>query len=380
MEKPKGSLISFFSRMVAEGGGINLAQGKPGFAPPPELLQILKEKIDDLPLHQYAPGTGNFELLDLLVREYAGYASIDTDNLLVLQGATEGIFLAFLYLTTILKPPYTVLSFEPVYESYPKLPALFRIPFVYFPLGPDLTVDFARLERAIVEKRVKILFLASPGNPLGKVWTREEMKRLAALSDKYDFYIIFDAVYKDIYFDLPPFNPLTQQHGKLFYIDSFSKMLSITGWRIGYMITAKEHMDRIRAIHDYTGLSGPSILQAAVAGYLKEHHFGRDYAVSVRERCRESIDFMTRVVQGLGFKVPPIQGGYFLWAALPRQFPDGFRFCLDLYEKVKLGMVPGENFSPSRVSYVRMNIAMEMEIIRQAAVRLEDFFSQPRNP
>ena len=92
MIRPKGSLISFFSRKVTMGGGINLAQGKPGFAPPAELITILKEKAESAEHHQYAPGIGNFKLLDLLVKHHAGLVELTTDNFLILNGATEGIF------------------------------------------------------------------------------------------------------------------------------------------------------------------------------------------------------------------------------------------------------------------------------------------------
>ncbi len=378
LERPKGSLISFFSRMVARHGGIDLAQGKPGFAPPQELLDILKEKIADKSLHQYAPGIGNFELLDLLAQKYSEIAPVDVDNILIVLGATEGIFLTFLYLTRILEKPYSALSFDPVYESYPKLPEIFQIPFEYFDLAEDLSIDFDKLEKVIKEKRVKILFIASPGNPLGKVWTRQEIESAVFLSRRYQFYIIYDAVYKDIYFDQRPFNPLSLHHEKLFYIDSFSKMLSITGWRIGYIIAAKEHMARIQDIHDYTGLSAASILQAAVVEYLKKYNFGTDYLESVREKCKDSYSFLKRIMGELGFTVPQIQGGYFLWAKLPPGYQDAFRFALDLYHKVKLGVVPGENFSLKKKHYIRLNITQEMTVIDQAAQRIKRFCTSNR--
>lgn len=57
MKRPDGSLISYFINRVKKEGGINPAQGTPGFPPPPELLTILKELSTDNTRHQYAPGT-----------------------------------------------------------------------------------------------------------------------------------------------------------------------------------------------------------------------------------------------------------------------------------------------------------------------------------
>jgi aspartate/methionine/tyrosine aminotransferase len=373
MEKPKGSLISYFSRMVTRGGGINLAQGKPGFAPPTELLEILKEKTDTPSLHQYAPGIGNFKLLEILCRYYSRYLSITEDHLLIVQGATEGIFLSFFYLSKILKKPFTVLSFDPDYESYPQLARVLDVPIEYTEFDEDLKVDFQRLEEILKQKRIGIMFIASPGNPLGKVWERQEISRVIALAEKYDFYIILDAVYQDLYFDEPPFNPLALQSKKLFYVGSFSKMLSITGWRIGYMITTEAHMAALRDIHDYTGLCAPSIFQEVIAEYLSRFDWGKEYTADIRRKCKESYLYMRATLEKTGFRVSHIGGGYFIWAKLPRQYRDAFLFASELYRKESLGIVPGENFSGTKKDYVRLNIATDLPITRQAAQRIERF-------
>ena len=376
MKRPDGSLISYFSNRVKKEGGINLAQGTPGFPPPSQLLALLKASAENKKLHQYAPGIGNFELLELIRQKYAKVSPIQTDNLLIVQGATEGIFLSFFYLTTFLERPFSALSFDPVYESYPILAGMFNVPFEYANFGENLAIDFSKLENVIKEKSVKIVFIASPGNPLGKVWNQDEISRMISLSGKYHFYILFDAVYKDIYFKKRPFNPLFFNYEKLFYIDSFSKTLSITGWRIGYIITAAEHMKEIRGMHDYTGLCAPSILQVAIARYLSTSDFVKDYIESVKRKCKISYAYMKEIMDRLGFVVATIDGGYFLWAKLPAEQRDAFKFALDLYNSVKIGVVPGENFSKTKTGYIRVNIATELPVIRNAASRLKEFFSK----
>jgi len=379
MIRPEGSLISFFSNRVKKEGGINLAQGTPGFPPPGELLQLLQTTAIDKRFHQYAPGLGNFDLLELIRQRFSLVTPIELDNLLIVQGATEGIFLTFFYLTTFLEPPFTALSFDPVYESYPQLADLFRIPFVHFDFEENLAVDFEKLEKEVDEKNVQVVFIASPGNPLGKAWSKDEMSQLLALSRKYGFYILFDAVYKDIYFQDPPFNPLALNHEKLFYIDSFSKMLSITGWRIGYIITEAAHMKKIRAMHDYTGLCAPSILQQTIARYLSTHDYGKNYLETIRNKCKRSFYYMKEELESLEFQAADSHGGYFLWARLPgkrKKWKDAFEFALSLYQETQVGVVPGENFSNTKPDYIRVNIGTELPIIKDAALRLKEFFTQ----
>jgi len=386
MRKPSGSLISHFSRMVTRSKGINLAQGKPGFNPPPELLQILIKKSTDKKIHQYAPGNGNFNLLKLLEKNYSRLSSITQDNFLIVQGATEGISLIFFYLTTFLPKPYSVLSFDPVYESYPKLSDIFNIPFTYFNFKNDLSIDFTRLEKIIKEKKVKIILIASPGNPLGKVWQKDEMVKMILLSKKMKFYLIFDSVYKDIYFKDVPYNPLQTEplsipNNHLFYVTSFSKMLSITGWRVGYIITEKNHMKKIRAIHDYTGLSAPSLFQSVIYEYLNSYDFGKKYVSEIRKKCQLSHDYMKNKLEKLNFKIPEIQGGYFLWAKLPPQHRDGFLFSSDLYNTANVGVVPGENFSKTKREFIRLNIATEMPVLKKSVQKITQFINHhPMKP
>lgn len=373
MKRPEGSLISYFSNRVKYHGGINLAQGIPGFPPPTELLAHLETCARDESRHQYAPGVGNYKLLEQIRQRLAPDAPVTHDNLLVLQGATEGVFLTFFYLTTLLDRPFSALSFDPVYESYPELAKMFNVPFEYMDFDENMAVDFDALEKTVVEKNVKVMFIASPGNPLGKVWGEGEIKTVLRLAERHHFYVIFDAVYKDIYYGRSPFNPLSVASERLFYVDSFSKTLSITGWRIGYIVTSKEHMVKIRGLHDYTGLCAPSVLQVAVARYLEEQDYGKKYIETLKTKCRQSFQYMREVLESSGFRVADISGGYFLWARLPDQWPDAFEFAVALYDAVQVAVVPGENFSNTKTQYIRVNIATEMDIIKDAGERLKKF-------
>ena len=255
-QKPTGSYISFMSNKVKMYGGINLAQGIPGYNPPAELTKILS-RIAETKIHQYAPGNGNNELLDLLLGKYQKEYEFSKDDFLITQGGTEALSLLYTYFNKILPKPFSALAFEPVYESYRYLPGVFNTGFVPFSFKDDFSVDFEKLERCCVENHVKVIFLGSPGNPYGKIWTKDEMDKLIDLTNYLNIYLVLDAVYKELYFEEKPYIPLHRFNPNLFYTNSFSKLFSITGWRIGYLIAHQEHMQKIKSIHDYTGLCAP---------------------------------------------------------------------------------------------------------------------------
>lgn len=373
MHRPEGSLISHFSNMVKNQGGINLAQGVPGFDPPKPLLDILLSYIHkDGRIHQYAPGNGVFDLLELLAEHYSPLCSLSPENILVTQGATEGLSLLLLYLKSILGKKQTVMSFDPPYESYPVLPKIYNMNYIGFPWSAG-EIDFTAVERTIQSNHVDVVIIASPGNPHGRIWSEFEWTKLRELSHQHDFYVIYDAVYKDIYFKNHPFSPLIFDDARFFYVDSFSKMLSITGWRLGYIITESAHMKAIRRIHDFTGLSGPSLFQLAVVDYLRDYDFGEEYVRQIRSQCTESLDILQTILDRLGFRLPTIEGGYFLWAGLPDGWSDGFEFASQLYDRAQVAVVPGENFAPRQKDYVRILFAADPDIIREAGEHIMQF-------
>lgn len=371
--KPQGSLISYFSRCAREGGGINLAQGKPGFSPPGELIDLVKELSNRPELHQYAPGNGNPHLLELLTRIYRPVQPINMDYLLITQGATEGLFQVIFYLKQSLGESFAVLSFDPVYESYPKLAEYLQLPFHFFPLQEDLSVNFKKLEIYCRDQNVKVIFVASPGNPLGKVWRSSELEKLLDLTGRLGIYVIFDGVYRDLYFEEEPCNPLIYQSSNLFYVASFSKMLSITGWRIGYVIADPCHMREMRAIHDYVGLCAPALFQEAIYRYLAGFDLGSDYLADLRKKIVDHYSFLREELNQAGFFVPAAGGGYFLWTRLPLPIKDGYHFARQLMDKTGVGVVPGENFSPHAVNYIRLNFTVDKSLLARAATLIREF-------
>jgi len=255
------------------------------------------------------------------------------------------------------------------------LPRIFNLAFTSFKLAELGDVDFTSLENVIIKDNVKLILLASPGNPLGKIWTKIEMDILVELCLKHKIYLLIDAVYSDLYFDHAPYFPLDQLNEYIFYVNSFSKKFSITGWRVGYLITHPSHIHGIADIHDYTGLCAPSILQQALGFYLDKFNFGIDYTTELREKLQANYNQLNHELELLGFKTWQAQGGYFIWTELPEQFNDGLEFALNLYEKEKVAIVPGIHFSETGQRFVRINIARQPYEISMAVSKIKKYIS-----
>ncbi|MEI7596375.1 MAG: pyridoxal phosphate-dependent aminotransferase [Bacteroidota bacterium] len=374
--RPNTSLIAFFSNKVKHNGGINFAQGLPGFAPPKELLEILKEKTKEN-VHQYAPSNGDLKLSNLLLQKYNSKykTNFDASNTLITNGATEAISLAFIYLWNKYGDMLNVLSMNPVYESYSNLPRIYHCKHFVYNYSDNNSVDIDLLENQIKENAIKLIFIGTPGNPMGKIWNKTDFDKLVELSRKYQFYIIIDAVYNELYFNEETYLPLNNLADNIFYVNSFSKSLSITGWRVGYLICETEIMKKIRNIHDYTALSSSHPLQSCIAEFLEKYDFGKTYISETRERIKQSHERISKSLLKLGFEIPPIDGGYFIWTKLPKQFTDGFRFAIDLYDEKKVSIVPGIHFNENANDFIRINVARLDEEIEEGIKGINEYFN-----
>ena len=132
-------------------------------------------------------------------------------------------------------------------------------------------------------------------------------------------------------------------------------------------------MLKIRAIHDYTGLCAPSILQYAISEYLSYSDYGAEYVKRVRENLGLNYSLAKNNLEEKGFYVENAGGGYFIWCRLPDESVSGVDFALKLYENKKVALVPGIHFSEAAKSWLRINIARKREELEEGLWRMAEF-------
>ena len=364
-ESISGSLISYFSSLVKTYGGINLAQGIPGFQPPDKLIKILAT-IKDQNIHQYAPGTGKLELLASLRSKYDGLYNQDTSDFMIVNGATEAISLIYTYIFRMCDNKMNVLYFTPAYESYINLPKIFGNKSFEIKLNNNEEPDIETIEETIIEKDIKLFFISSPGNPWGKIITKDKLEQIISICIKNKCYLIVDAVYNEIYYTKEkPQYPLKLLNDYVFYVNSFSKLFSITGWRIGYFLFSKNHFNKISRIHDYIGLSSPSILQSAIAEFMTDKDAVEEYVTILREAIAKNFITASASLNKYGFTVPGHEGGFFVWAKCPPKIEDSLDFAIKLYNNTKTAIIPGFHFGSGWNKYIRINIALPEESLKK---------------
>jgi aminotransferase len=342
------SVIREMTRVNAEYGGVNLAQGFPNFPPPKELVEAAHRAIDG-DFHQYAITWGARNLREAVAAKFERFYRKPVDperQVTVCCGSTEAMLSTLL---AVLDPGDEIIIFEPFYENYGPGAIISGAKPVYVPLEPpDFRFDPERLRHAFGPRTRAIVF-NSPNNPTGKVFSRQELETIAALCQEHDVLAITDEIYEHILFDGEQHVPIATLPGmweRTITISGVSKSYSVTGWRIGYTISPPDLAVGIRRAHDFVTVGAPAPLQEAAVTALA---LPDSYYVGLRESYQARRDLILPLLEKAGFQTFTPHGAYYILtecAHFLERFglADDTAFAMYLVKEVGVATVPGSSF------------------------------------
>ena len=337
------SVIRGMTRLAAEHGAINLAQGFPNFPCPDVLKDAAARAIRD-DINQYAITWGAKRLRHALARKYAEWYDMDVDpetEISVTCGATEAMAATLL---ALVDPGDEVIVFEPFYENYGPDVILCGAKPVFIPMALDGPLDLDRLTAAF-SSRTRAIIVNTPNNPTGRVLTRAEIQRIAELCLAHEAFAVTDEIYEHIRYEGEhvPIATLPGMRDRTITVSGASKTFSITGWRIGTIIAPSGATDAIRKVHDFLTVGAPAPLQEAVATALET--LGHDYYEGLATGYRRRRDLLYAGLCDAGFRCTPPAGAYYIltdFSALS-PLPDD-EFAVWLTREVGVAPVPGSSF------------------------------------
>jgi kynurenine aminotransferase len=254
----------------------------------------------------------------------------------ITTGANEGMLSAFM---GFLEAGDEVIVFEPFFDQYISNIEMPGGKVVYVPLHPpkdgatkttsasEWTVDIKKLEAAITS-RTRMIVLNSPHNPVGKVFSREELQAIGDLCLKHNILIVSDEVYDRLYY--VPFTrmaTLSPEIAKItLTVGSAGKNFYATGWRVGYLIGPEELIKYVAAAHTRICYSSVSPLQEAVAVAFEEadaHGFWEESKTEMKRK----MDLFNEIWDELHLPYSIPEGGYFVLVNLNKvKLPEAYEF------------------------------------------------------
>jgi kynurenine aminotransferase len=304
-------------------GLVNMGQGFFGYNPPQFVIDAAKSCLDRVDCNQYAPTKGRPRLKQAIADAYSPFfgRKIDSENeVTITTGANEGMLSAFM---AFIESGDEVIVFEPFFDQYISNIEMPGGKVVYVPMHPpangatqttsagEWKINLEEFEAAITPK-TKMVVLNSPHNPIGKVFSREELQAIGEICVKHNIIILSDEVYDKLYYVpftriatlSPEFNNLTLTVG------SGGKIFYATGWRVGWLIGPEHLIKYVSAAHTRICYSSVSPLQEATAIGFEEAKKYNFWEESKRE-MKAKMDRFNEVWKELGLPVGVIRRG--LW-------------------------------------------------------------------
>jgi aminotransferase len=362
------------TRIGAETGGVNLAQGLPDFDPPGELLEALPRVFADSANHQYSFTWGSPEFRHAVAAKCERFNGLRADpdaEVTITCGVSEALVDAVLGLT---EPGDEVVILEPWYENYVPACALAGVKPRFVPLRePDYALDLSRLEKAVTN-RTRLMILNTPGNPSGRVLSREDLSEIARLCQRFGVVAVVDEIYEHIWYEGHRHVSLASIPGmedRTVTVSGLGKTYAVTGWRIGWAVAAAPLTALLRKVHDYVTLCAPSPFQEAGRAALS---LPDAYYENLRREYAKRRGILLDALERCGLAFTPPEGSYYVMVdAKPLGWKDDWEFVNFLARKVGVLAVPGSSFYSRKGggrTRARLNFAKKEETLLEAVRRL----------
>lgn len=335
--------------------------GQPDIPTPKEFMQAVKNYDEEV--LAYGNSQGNALLLAELVRYYQRYnINLQSSDIVVTTGGSEAIIFAMICVADV---DDEIIVFEPFYTNYNGFAKMADVNLV--PITTYAETGFHLPEQEMIEEKItpktKAILIASPGNPTGAVYTREELERLASICKKHNLFLLSDEVYREFVYDgkhVSAFD-LADMEDKAIILDSISKRFSACGARIGCLVSRNRQVMSTALRLGQARLCSPSIEQHGAAQALK---IPPGYFEEIKEEYRRRRDLVFEEL----LQIPEVvcikpEGAFYIMARLPVEDVEDFtRWMLsDFNLENKTTMLapgpgfyatPGKGRDEARIAYV----------------------------
>lgn len=236
-------------------------------------------------------------------------------------------------------------------------------------------IDFEDLE-AKLGSGVKAMILCSPHNPVGRVWSREELKRVGELCARYEVIIISDEIHSDLVYSGSTHTPTASISEELakrtVTCIAPSKTFNIAGLSTSAVIIPDKAMrDKFRNILKRLGIEMSNLF--GITALEAAYNDGEEWLDQVLEYLDGNLDYMvdyfsTRIPQ---IKVSKPQGTYLAWLDC-RELGMNQKDLVDFFiNKARVGLNDGIAFGPGSEGFMRMNVACPRSLLAEALKRIE---------
>jgi (5-formylfuran-3-yl)methyl phosphate transaminase len=339
--------------------------GEPDLSTPKVICDEAIEaiKIGDT---KYTHSLGIPELRCAVAQDYREKygVEISPDRVVVTSGSSPALFLS---MVSLLEPEDEVIITDPHYSCYPQIiriaggvPKRVRI---YEEEGFQIDVD--RIKKAI-SRRTKAIVINSPSNPTGVILEPHVMKEISQLG----LYVISDEIYHGLIYEGEA-HTIYEFTDRAFSVNGFSKLYSMTGWRLGYFIAPSDFIRPIQKIQQNLFISpNPFVQRAGVAALRSAKPEAKEMVQIFSERRKRMIEGL----ENLGFEInSQPKGAFYIFVNSRRLGDRSYDLAFDILEKSHVAITPGIDFGYGGEGYLRFSYTTSLDNIKEGIRRLEEY-------
>ena len=348
---------------------LSLTIGEPQFNTPSFILDALKDNIKEF--NRYPKTRGELYLREAMRSYNKKRFDIDLNDEQIVPtfGTREALFNFPQYFLHDIDDP--CMSFpNPFYQIYEGAAIASRAKVVYLELNQD-NGFLPKIDENML-KGIHLVILNSPNNPTGSVMDQDALKGWVELALKYDFVLLNDECYIDLYGTKPIFSILNaaleignMEFKNIIALNSLSKRSSAPGLRSGFLAGDKDILKGYMEYRTYLGCASPLPLQkAASIAWEDQEHVG-----IFREKYAKNMELAKEI---LG--IDTANATFYVWLDVG----DDLAFTRKAYERYNLKVLPGSFLGREDAGkgYVRLALVYEPNIIKEALERVKELLER----
>lgn len=240
-------------------------------------------------------------------------------------------------------------------------------------------INFVDFEEKL-KNGVKVFILCNPHNPVGRVWTRDELVRMAELCEKYDVYIISDEIHADIIYKPNVHTPIAsideRYQKRTITALAPSKTFNIPGLQSSFMVIPNhEIMEKVKSVQEKMGFHGLNLFgNVAIEAAYKHGEYWLETLLPYLKRNVEYVkNYLEEEMPNVRLIEP--EGTYLLWIDCRGLGLTDDEIKEKLVKKGKLALEPGPKYGVEGSGFVRMNIGCPLSLVEEGMRRFKTAFS-----
>jgi len=328
---------------------------------------------------RYTPPIGMKSLREVIAED-AGKRhglQIHPEQVVVSPGAKPNLFFPAL---AVIEPGDEVIYPNPGFPTYEAMIRLAGGVPVPVPLKEENNFSFdLDAFHKLAGRKTKLVILNSPSNPTGGVMPLADLKAIAAVAQKFDFWVLSDEIYSRVAYDnavVPSIASLPGMMDRTIIVDGFSKTYAMTGWRLGYGIMPKGLAQVVQLLLTHSVGCTSNFVQIAGVEALTGPQSQVDAVVAEYQKRRDVIVDGLNAIEGIACQRP--QGAFYVFPNI-KSFGISSSEMADLIlEKAGVAVLPGSSFGEYGEGYLRLTYSNSIENILRAVQQIGEILRPMR--